>query len=67
MHWIPIAKVLPDGEALLWSAGRYRVGVLVAAPEGDPKPAFMDSSSDELLAWPSHWCELPAPPEQAAG
>lgn len=63
MHWIPTAKALPQGEALLWSGGHYRIGVLVSAQAGDPSAAFMDSRSDELLAWPSHWCELPAPPQ----
>ena len=65
MHWIPTADALPDGEALLWSGGRFRIGILVEPLSGDPTPAFMDSSNDDLLAWPSHWCELPAPPDLA--
>ncbi len=64
MRWIPTSKALPEREALLWSGGRCRIGVLVSATRGDPAPVFMDSNSDELLAWPSHWFELPPPPQQ---
>ena len=64
LRWISTNKALPEREALLWSGGRYRIGVLVRETGIDPAPAFMDASSDELLAWPSHWFELPPPPKQ---
>lgn len=63
MRWVSTDEALPHGEVLLWSGGRYRIGILIPSGTGDPNPAFMDSNSDELLAWPSHWCELPTPPD----
>lgn len=63
MEWRPIDTDLPREEVLLWTGGRCVVGVLVSgsSSEGD-RSDFMDSWSDSILPWPSHWMPLPSPP-----
>lgn len=58
--WISTASDLPTGEALIWSGGRFAVGVLVTRPDGTK--LFMEKHSDCVLDWPSHWMKLPDPP-----
>jgi hypothetical protein len=58
--WISIRSKLPDSEALVWTSGRFAVASLFTRPDGSR--AFMETHTDCVLEWPSHWMPLPQPP-----
>jgi len=65
VHWISIADRLPAGPVLIYADGECHVAELVGSGPG-ASLAFMDVHTCDILAWPSHWMEVPDAPLPAA-
>jgi hypothetical protein len=63
-QWSPIEDPPPPGSAvLIWIDGAFAIAILVEGEDaGGHWRVFMDSRSDEILPWPSHWLPLPPAP-----
>ncbi len=57
-HGVEVRWHLPKGEILVWAGDRPVVAILVTNGGRD----FLDARTLDLLPWPTHWMELPAPP-----
>lgn len=62
MRWITTAERMPKGDVLIFAEGQYHVATLIGKRGAKDVDVFMDVHSSSLLPWPSHWSDLPPPP-----
>jgi hypothetical protein len=62
-QWNLTEELLPSQDALIWADGRYMVASFVdGIRDGKKWQVFMDTRTDDLLPWPTHWMSLPRSP-----
>lgn len=63
LQWRPLGEDLPQEDVLVWSDGRIVVASFAEGfRDGRKWRSCIDVLGNEVLAWPSHWMKLPAPP-----
>jgi hypothetical protein len=62
--WMEVGDELPEGDILVWSAGKAVVGSLLLhrKADGAETRSFIDVLGNEILPWPTYWMLIPSPP-----